>query len=134
MLNRLCLLAGLIAAATPAAAQTHVFETAQGSGTVRNVLITNTASVQLDVSTRTLRGAGSDGNARRFVIEVWNDDTTNNLFCDFDVYVSSLTTQGNYGRRVPARTSWAVAITETVKFYCVSDAAAGVRAVLTQLF
>lgn len=124
----------LLCRAVPAAAQDHVYETARGSGTVHNVLVTNSA-VQLDVSTRTIGGVGSDGSgiSGRFVIEVWNDSSTEDLFCAFDRNVSSTAGAAHYGRRVPPRQSWTIAITEAVKMWCISSAT-GARVNLTQLY
>ena len=116
---------GLALLSSEAAAQTRVYETASGSGTVRSVRIVNTGSTNIDVSSRALAG--------RFTAEIWNDDSANNLFCSFSVDVSSETGNLNYGRRVGPRSSWTIAVPDSMKIYCTSDVAAGLWAVCTQL-
>ena len=108
-------------------AQTHVYETAQGTGTVRNVFVTNSNTVRIDSSSRTLTG--------RFTAEIFNDDATNALFCAFDATVSSTTAVNDrhYGRRIVPRTAWTVSIGDQMQIHCTADAASGARAVLTQL-
>lgn len=132
MLRRLCLLAGLVlSAALPVAAQTHVYETAKGTASVRNVLV-NTTAVQLDVSTRAL--SGLDSVAKRFVVEIYNDDAANAAWCAFTASVSATAGNVNYGRRISARSSWTVAIDHTIQIWCVAAASADARLVLTQLY
>ena len=115
----------LLAGVVSAGAQQAVYETAQGSGTVTSVAITSTTLVQLDSSTRI--------QTNRFVLEIWNDDASANLFCGFTAATSSTTAVGQYGRRVGPRASWALAMPNSVPIYCASDSAT-VRAVLTQLW
>ncbi|MDI6774021.1 MAG: hypothetical protein QME60_01300 [Verrucomicrobiota bacterium] len=131
MVKLLVLLAVLDMVPSLASAQTHVYETAKGTGSVRNVLV-NTTAVQLDVSTRAL--SGLDGVVKRFVLEIFNDDSTNTAFCAFTASVSSTAGNINYGRRIGPRLGWTLAIDQTFQIWCVSDAAAGARLVLTQLY
>ena len=91
---------------------------------VVNVLVTD-AAVNVDSSTRTLTG--------RFTMEVFNDDSTNSVFCGPNDTVSATATATNYGRRISPRSSMTYAIPYTIKLWCISDVAAGARLVLTQL-
>lgn len=131
MLKTLCIALGLAAWALPAQAQQHVYETAKGTAAVHNVLV-NTTAVQLDVSTRTLTTL--DGVFKRFALEIWNDDATNTAWCGFNGSVSATAGAANYGRRISPRTSWTLAVDQTIRVWCVSDVAAGARLVLTQLY
>ena len=96
-----------LASAVPASAATHVYETALGSATINCIEISTTSSaVQIDVRpARNLLG--------RFVIELWNDDADDDVNCDFTSDVSTITApslNANYGRRIPARQGWTVAV------------------------
>ena|SRR3990167_10334432 len=124
-MNRILWLAAFLAFTGTAHAQTEVYQTAKGTGTVVNVLI-NTTAVNVDSSTRTLSG--------RFTIELWNDDATNSLHCAMTAGVSATSTDVNYGRRLSPRSSLVWAIPDSMKVWCVSDGGSGgARLVATQL-
>ena len=115
--------------AQPCAAQTRVYETASGTATVVNVLISSNSSTQLDSAARIL--------PKRFTAEIFNDSATDTLFCGFSTNVSSITatasvTSANYGRRVGPRTSWTLAVPGAVGIWCMADVA-NVLAVFSQL-
>lgn len=132
-MKKFLLISGILAVlgAAPAEAQTHVYETAKGSGTITQVSISTTAgNVQVDSKT-----AGR-WLEQRFSIEVWNDDDAEDLNCGFDVNLSTISTSGNYGRRIGPRTSVTWSIPDAVPVYCAimkADAAATALAVITQL-
>ena len=97
-------------------ASTEVYETARGSATVSSVSISTTSgAVQIDLksASRSLDG--------RFTIELWNDDDADDVHCAFNSDVSTITSpslNANYGRRIPPRQSWTIAIPDAVPVYC----------------
>ena len=114
-------------AAAPALAQTSVYETAQGTGTVHNVLVTSGAAVKIDSSTRTITGYN------RFAAEIFNDDSSGTAWCNFSPMVSSIAGNIHYGRRISPRTAWTLAIPAAMPVYCISDSSTGIYIVLTQI-
>lgn len=124
---RSLLFALFMLAAAQASAQTSVYETARGTGTVHNVLVTSGASVKIDSSTRTISGYS------RFAAEIWNDDSSGTAWCSFSPLVNSTAGNANYGRRIGPRTAWTLAIPAAMPVHCISDSSAGIYIVLTQI-
>ncbi|MEK6650460.1 MAG: hypothetical protein AABY75_05750 [Bacteroidota bacterium] len=119
--------AAFLFSAAPVLAQTNVYETARGTGTVHNVLVTSAAAIKIDSSTRTITGYS------RFAIEVYNDDSSGTAWCNFSALVSSTAGNIHYGRRIGPRTAWTLAIPGPMPVYCISDSSAGIYIVLTQI-
>ena len=126
-----CFLAlAFLSIASSAMAQTQVYETAQGTGVVRSVLV-STNPTQIDVSSRSFNGEWN-----RFALELFNDDSTSTAWCSFSALVTTATVIGqqpNYGRRLSPRASWSLAIPQAIELWCKSDFAAGIWLVLTQI-
>ena len=116
-----------------AVAGTEVFEVSKGSATVYNVSIdTTSGSVRVDSPT----SAPSRHVKSRFEIEVWNDDAADSLRCAFNVDVSTISSNSNYGREVRPKTGVAWKVPDTIPVYCRvegSGTAAAAIAVVTQL-
>lgn len=128
-MRKILLLGMLLGASPPVIAQTNVYETAKGSGTISNIVSLSTyVTTQVDSAHRKL--------TERFIIEVWNDDASYDIFCGFSVNTSSLTANANFGRRIPPRSSKTWAIPISVPVYCISGApnVAGGQIVMTQLW
>lgn len=115
----------LFAGVQSAHAYEAVYETAQGSGTVTSVAVASTSVTQLDNAARV--------QTNRFALEIWNDDSSLDIFCGFTAATSSTTAVGQYGRRVGPKASWTLAMPNSVPVYCTS-ASGTARVVLTQLW
>ena len=128
------LIFGLLAFLSLEAKAVESYYTSHGSATIHAISISSASgAVQLDNTARR--------KSNRIAVEVYNDDSSNPLFCGFNSSVSSSTVTGligTYGRRIAPRVgvTWAVPI--SVNIYCRSsgdDSAAGTAvAVFTQIY
>ena len=119
-------------------AQSHVYETAQGSGTVVNIAMSTNSVTHVDSR------SASRKLDKRFSIEVWNDDADDDIHCSFNVNVSTVvptaaTANAYYGRRIGPRTSITYAVPDAVEVYCLPSGTngpttVGAVAVITQLY
>jgi hypothetical protein len=127
-MRKILLLAFILALSKCAMAGTSVFETANGSGTCRNVVLSTNAITNLDSGGRKLDS--------RFSLEIWNDDPTSAVFCAPGLFVSSTTSDANFGRRIPAQTAKVYTVPDALAIVCVSTVSvvAGPRIVITQLY
>ncbi len=110
--------------ASQAQAMIEVHETAYSSATVTSVAVSTAAGEQVDVTSLTAR----------FTAEIYNDDTSLDLYCSFNVNVSSLTASVYYGRKITPGAAWTVAVSSILEIYCISEASGTEPiAVVTQL-
>lgn len=137
-MKRLLLVASLILAAgwcRAAAIPSLVYQTG----------ISSITTAIVNVSTASTPGATQVDNPQvpgRVALEIQNIDATANLWC---LPVSTKPVV-NGGRKIPAGSSWAVSVLDTivrpgqpqsttgVKFWCLSDGAASTKACVTQLY
>ena len=97
----------------------NVRNVADGLGKQNSLTVTTTAQ-QIDVSAL----------SNRFNIEIFNDDSTNDIFVGFTSSVAS--SGANLGRRIQARSAWSMDIPESVQLWVICATGSPV-AVLTQL-
>lgn len=115
---RLIISLTLMFLASTVRAQSAFYEVALGSATGPYAVSITSASgaVQVDGGIRSMAGIG------RNVIEIYNDDDTDPLFCGFSVNLTTAAIGAsditNIGRRVEARKSVVYAVPEAVKIYC----------------
>lgn len=89
----------------------EVHEVAYGSATVTNVSVSTWTGEQVDI--RSL--------SARFSAELFNSDSAIDLYCSFDIGVSSISTSVHYGRLIAPGAAWTVAVNSTIEIYCISD-------------